>query len=346
MIVILLTGRLNGAPSGKIKLAISLALAASVITAAFLTYTYLDTSDKLAEKLQLASQQEQQIIQQTAAIEAQKSELESKTAELERVNAEMERVNLQMGSLSQELDETHDALQLESNNSEILEDEVDLLNEQAALLNVEISALQSKIKADELRIQELSRSATESGSGRVTVSQYGLGVDQNNHGMVYPIKVEIINSGTGALSVDINNVQYEPGFQAAVRAAAVAASQYSGKSIEDKDIIVRFAPEGPRIGNELVKMDGSSAGAIISAMIAAGLSDRKLDSSILVTGSIAEDGAVGRIGGLQEKLEAAEAFGAKAVLVPESQESESDNNTLSVIGVSNIDELMAQLTVH
>ena len=154
--------------------------------------------------------------------------------------------------------------------------------------------------------------------------------------------MEIINSGTGILSVDINNVQYEPGFQSAVRAAAAAASQYSGESISDKDIVVRFAYEDSRFGGEPVNVDGSSAGAIIAAMIAAGLSDKQINSAILVTGSISEDGTVGRIGSLEEKIVAANTFGAEAILVPESQEVESD--TLTVIGVSGIDEIIAQLT--
>jgi hypothetical protein len=45
---------------------------------------------------------------------------------------------------------------------------------------------------------------------------------------------------------------------------------------------------------------------------------------------------------LEEKLAAADIFGAETMLVPESQEFESD--VMQVIGVSNIDELMQQLT--
>jgi PDZ domain-containing secreted protein len=94
-------------------------------------------------------------------------------------------------------------------------------------------------------------------------------------------------------------------------------------------------------GGEPVKVDGTSAGAVIAAMMAAGLAEKEIKSTVLVTGSISEDGTVGRIGSLEEKIAAADTFGADTLLVPESQEFESD--LMPVIGVSNIDELMEHL---
>ena len=309
-----------------------MALVGSVIVIVIALASYVDLSYRLAEKSELLDQQELHILEYGKTIDAQSAEINAKAAELAQVK---NRINL----LSQELADSEQKLQQESDNAAILEREMDALNEQASILQVEIVALQSKIQADEQRIEDLSR--LNLGSTKTTVSHYGLGVDQNNQGMVFPIRVEIIHSGSGILSVDINNVQYEQGFQTAVRAAATVASQYSGEGISDKDIIVRFAPDGSRFGDSLVKVDGSSAGAIIAAMIVAGLSDSEINSSILVTGSVNEDGTIGRIGSLQEKLVAADAFDAEAMLVPASQEFESD--TIPVIGVSDIHELMERL---
>jgi ATP-dependent Lon protease len=101
------------------------------------------------------------------------------------------------------------------------------------------------------------------------------------------------------------------------------------------------AGDHPREGS-LVKVDGSSAGALIAGMIAAGLSDRDIDPSVLVTGTISQDGKIGRIGSLEEKTDAAATFGAKTVLVPKSQEFESEQ--VLVIGVSDIGELMNYFT--
>jgi PDZ domain-containing secreted protein len=314
---------------------LALALAGAVAMAAFTFSNYLDASSQLASKSQIISDQEREIQQQASTIESQRLEAEAKSAELAQVQ---DRINV----LTQQLEENEKALGEQAEVVVGLKDQLDAANEQAATLDVEIAALQAKIQSDEQTIQELTRKQEAASSGKITVSHFGLGVDQNDVGMVFPIRVEIIQSGTGILSVDINNVQYEPGFQAAVRAAAAAASQYTGESIHDKDIIVRFAPGGAQqFGPEQIKVDGSSAGAIIAAMIAAGLSDAEISSSILVTGSIGEDGSVGRVGGLEAKAVAAAEFGAEAMIVPESQEFESE--LVPVIGVSDIGELMQQL---
>lgn len=329
----MLSDRLNVGASSNAKAALLIALIGSASIAGMAIVGYLDQSSRLAETTDLVMRQENEIAAQTATLDGQNAELEARAAELAQAQ-------IRTDSLIQELDAKEGALQQESIEAEILEAEIKSLNEKTALLEAEVSALQSKIQLDEQRLEELA--GINSGSHRISVSHYGLGVDSSNQGTVFPIKVEITDSGTGILSVDINNVQYEPGFQSAVRAAASAASQYSGESISDKDIVVRFAYEDSRFGGEPVNVDGSSAGAIIAAMIAAGLSDKQINSAILVTGSISDDGTVGRVGSLEEKIVAANTFGAKAILVPESQEIESD--TLVVIGVSDIDEIMAQLT--
>ena len=330
----MLSGRLKGAASSRVAVAVSVALIAAIASAVFMIVVYIDQSSELAEKSQLVLSQEQEILAARQAVAAQREELGAKNAELAQAQSEL-------AATSQELNAALQSLQEESNNAVLLEAEISILSERADLLHAESTALQSKIAADEKRIAELTRASTA--TDRITISHFGLGVDQNNEGIVFPVRVMIIESGSGILSVDINNVQYEPGFQAAVRAAAMAAAKYSGENLAGKDIIVRFSPDGSPVGGELVKVDGSSAGAVIAAMIAAGLSDTQLDNSILVTGSINEEGTVGRIGSLQQKLDAAQAFGADAVLVPKAQEFESEDTL--VIGVSDLDELMEHLSV-
>ena len=324
-------GREDGAAPSRSKqkwliigLAISIAAAAASLTG------YYYNSLELAARSELVSRQQLEIQANSEAIKALNLEIEQKLAELEQADTTV-------SNLEQELSTTEMELGEQSEAAALLRAELDDASEQAILLETEIIALQSKINTDEQRIQELTVKAS---SAKVTVSHYGLGVDQNDRGTVFPIKVEIIESGSGVLSVDINNVQYEPGFQVAVRAAAEAASQYTGTSISDKDIIVRFAQGSAQLDSDL-RVDGSSAGAIIAAMIAAGLSGKDLDTSIMVTGSISDDGQVGRVGGLEEKLIAAEDFGAEAMIVPESQEFESAS--IPVIGVADLGELMEML---
>jgi PDZ domain-containing secreted protein len=329
----LLSDRLNGSAAGGTRLLLSIAIASSAIVASIAIVMYLDQTAKLADQSRIIDYQEQEILEQEAAMAGQQAEIEARSVQLLAVQSQIQ-------ALSAELELKEQNLQDELSNSGNLELEIASLENQAVLLQTQIEALQSKIQIDEQRIAELSRqnSMTE----RTIVTHFGVGVDQNNEGTVFPIKVEIIRSGSGILSVDINNVQYEPGFQSAVRAAAIAASQYSGQSISDKDIIVRFAYEESLFGGEPVKVDGSSAGAVIAAMIAAGLSNAELNDSVLLTGSISEDGTVGRVGSLEQKVVAADTFGAQVMLVPESQEFDSD--LMSVVGVSDINEIMARLT--
>jgi len=329
----LLSDRLKGSAARGPKSVLSLAIAGSAIVAAIAIVAFLDQATKLGEQSKIVNQLEQDILTHEAAMASQQEEIETQTAELLMVQSQIQILSAELRGKEQDL---QDSL----NRSGDLESEITSLENQAALLENQIAALQSKIQLDEQRIAELS--GLNSMADRIVVRHYGLGVDQNNEGTVFPIKVEIIKSGSGILSVDINNVQYEPGFQSAVRAAATAASQYSGQSISDKDIIVRFSYEESLFGGQPVKVDGTSAGAIIAAMMAAGLSGEELNDSVLLTGSISEDGTVGRVGSLGEKLVAAETFGAEVMLVPESQDFDSDR--IDVIGVSNIHEVMARLT--
>jgi PDZ domain-containing secreted protein len=62
---------------------------------------------------------------------------------------------------------------------------------------------------------------------------------------------------------------------------------------------------------------------------------------VLLTGTIQQDGSVGKIGGLESKTDAAAEFGADTMLVPEEQEFW--HPSIDVVGVSDIDEVMRHL---
>lgn len=66
-------------------------------------------------------------------------------------------------------------------------------------------------------------------------------------------------------------------------------------------------------------VDGPSAGATIAALIAATILNANLNGSIVVTGTIEPDGAIGRVGGIAEKAVAAAQNGAKVFAVPRGQ---------------------------
>lgn len=299
----------------------------SVVLAALLVVGVLavqiaSMSSELAIKDGTIELQNKEIEQHLASIALQRQEIESKSAQLEDLNIEIAAKSQEADSLGAELAG---------------------LQAQAQSLQEEIALLQSKIESDEQYAASLSKQLelTQEGAKRVKVSHYSLAVINSERGIVFPIEVEIINSGTGAISVDISNVQYEDAFQGAVRTAAAVASEYTGEPISDKDIIVRIIEDQP--DSELATIDGSSAGALIAGMMVAGLTDREISDNVLVTGTINPNGTVGRVGSIGEKTEAAMDFGANVLLVPESQEFESAQ--IVVVGVLDIEEVVKYLVV-
>lgn len=268
----------------------------------------------LAEKSLQADQQKQALDEYASLLEAQQNELAE-------VNTQLEALGAKVSSLSQEL-ESQERLVSEK-------------SAQAAGLEQQISALQSEIQAKD---KDLARITLENESGkRVHVAHYGLGVDENDNGIVFPIEVEIIGSGGGRISVNVNDVQFEATFQDAVRTAAAVASEYTGISVSDKDIIITLVNDS----DSLIRVDGPSAGAVLAAMITAGLEGKQLDPSVLVTGTIRSDGTIGRVGGLSGKADAADAFGAEKLLVPKGQEFQ--DGRIAIEGVADMKQLASRI---
>lgn len=320
----MLTTRLSNALANRTAVSIVLA---SLIVAGMLGAQVINLSVELASKSSTIERQNQEIEQHLAAIAAQKQEVEEKTAQLDQLNIELMAKSQQVDSLGTEL----------SNQG----DELAVLQAQAGTLQKEIMLLQSKIKSDEQYVASLSKQLelTQQSAKRVKVSHYSLAVVNNERGIVFPIEVEVINSGTGAISVDVSNAQYEDAFQGAVRTAAAVASEYTGQSIADKDIIVRIIDDLDE--GELATIDGSSAGALIAGMLVAGLTDAQVNEDVLLTGTINPNGSIGRVGSIEEKTEAAMDFGAHVLLVPKSQEF--DSGRIAVVGVVDIDGVVKQL---
>jgi uncharacterized protein len=305
---------------------LSVVLAASIIVGA-LGIQVASMSSELANRDRTIELQSQEIEQHLVAIAMQKQEIEGKTAQLEELNAEIAAKSQAVDSLG---------TQLSAQGEELTG-----LQAQSQSLQEEIALLQSKIKSDEQYVAALSKQLelTEQGAKRVKISHYSLAVINSERGVVFPMEVEIINSGTGAVSVDVSNVQYEDAFQSAVKTAASVASEYTGVPISDKDIIVRIIDY--QRDSELATIDGSSAGALITGMIVAGLTDREVNDKVLMTGTINPNGTVGRVGSIEQKTEAAIDFGATILLLPESQEFNSSK--ISVVGVLDIEDVVKYL---
>lgn len=197
--------------------------------------------------------------------------------------------------------------------------------------------LQSEIQAKDQDLTELI--LANAAAKRVHVAHYGLGVDDNGEGIVFPIEIEIIGSGAGRISVDVSNVQYAASFQTAVRTAAEVVSDYTDVTVSDKDVIVRLVNESENV----IRVDGPSAGAIIAVMMLAGLQEKQLNPDILVTGAIESDGTIGSVGGLQGKADAAADYGAEMLLVPDGQEFH--DSRIEIEGVEDINDLADRMII-
>ena len=65
------------------------------------------------------------------------------------------------------------------------------------------------------------------------------------------------------------------------------------------------------------ELDGASAGGVIAVALLSALNKKELPQDFAFTGKILPDGTVGQIGGVVEKIRAAEAEGFKRILIPQ-----------------------------
>ena len=72
------------------------------------------------------------------------------------------------------------------------------------------------------------------------------------------------------------------------------------------------------------RIDGASAGALMTAAVLAGYLGDTIDPTVTMTGTMNPDGTIGPVGGIPQKLEGAAAAGKKIVLVPGGQRYDYD----------------------
>ncbi|HPZ08202.1 MAG TPA: hypothetical protein PL110_08815 [Candidatus Eremiobacteraeota bacterium] len=75
------------------------------------------------------------------------------------------------------------------------------------------------------------------------------------------------------------------------------------------------------------KIDGPSAGCLMTAGVLAALRGQKIKEEVTMTGTINPDGTVGPVGGIPQKLEGAAKKGKKLVLVPAGERTSLDMAT-------------------
>lgn len=114
---------------------------------------------------------------------------------------------------------------------------------------------------------------------------------------------------------------------------------------------VRIGPyyADPPVSVDPEEVGGPSAGLMYTLAILELLGDGDLAGGRIVagTGTIAADGSVGPIGGIRQKIVAAESAGAEIVLVPEgnfAEASSAPHGDIELVPVGSVDDALAFLT--
>ncbi len=148
--------------------------------------------------------------------------------------------------------------------------------------------------------------------GSRSASAYIAATTSDGEGAVGKVNVDI-EAGSGRVLLDANPF-VETDTQLSIKTARNIAEESTGVSLHDRNVIYSFSINGDYLG-------GPSAGSAMTlATIAAVDEERKMRDDVVVTGTIEEDGSIGRVGGVPEKAFAAGRAGAETFIVPEGQE--------------------------
>ena len=134
-------------------------------------------------------------------------------------------------------------------------------------------------------------------------------VNQNRQGLLGKVNVEI-TQGNGKILVNTNPF-LEPDTQYSANIAASVASNVTGVSLDNKNVIYNFDINGTVLG-------GPSAGAAMTLATISALENKKL-KNIGITGTILPNGEIGEVGAVLEKGEAVATNNLTLFLIPNGE---------------------------
>lgn len=149
---------------------------------------------------------------------------------------------------------------------------------------------------------------------RPTMLSDGFFQEVKYSGTVLNITVDI-KDGSGLVLVN-TAIPTGVDFQTSAKTAFKVSQTYTGTDLSNKDVIFSISSKNE---NELQAVDGASAGAAMAVLLVKEIQNEPILDSILLTGTIQEDGSIGPVGGVPEKAEAAGNIGAKTFIVPKGQ---------------------------
>ncbi|MFP4045616.1 MAG: S16 family serine protease [Candidatus Aenigmatarchaeota archaeon] len=148
-----------------------------------------------------------------------------------------------------------------------------------------------------------------------SVQTYLLAATDDGRGIATPIWVKA-EPGAGKVLVDIENLFFWVDTQYSIRLASYVVRGYVNTN-NRYNIIYSIHTNSSIVG-------GPSAGGAMTVATIAAIENRTLNESVVMTGSVTENGRIGRVGSVLEKVKAAERQGFKKILIPEGQNVETD----------------------
>jgi uncharacterized protein len=136
-------------------------------------------------------------------------------------------------------------------------------------------------------------------------------VDAEGNGVVTQLKVQAV-PGEGRALVNINQILFWVDTQFSIRVAKQVAEKITKVPLNKFDLIYS-------IETEATVIEGQSAGAALTIATVAALTNKTINQSVIITGTINPDGTIGPVGGILAKANAAKSAGAKLFLVPAGQ---------------------------
>ena len=136
-------------------------------------------------------------------------------------------------------------------------------------------------------------------------------VDEKGNGVAVDLSVEA-RSGAGRILTNIDKLLFWIDTQYSIQTAKAVAENITGLNTSNIDLIYTINTNATIVG-------GPSAGAAMTVATIAALENKKLNSSVIITGTINPDGSIGKVGAILEKAKAAKDINKTLFLVPQGE---------------------------
>jgi predicted S18 family serine protease len=155
-----------------------------------------------------------------------------------------------------------------------------------------------------------------------TVYMYMPAIDSKGNGVSARLET-MVRPGTGKVLVNINNILSQYDTQLSGRMAAGYAGKYTGINMSGVDVIYSIKADADVV-------EGASAGASMAISVISALEDMPINQSVIITGTVDENGTIGQVGNIAEKGRIGKALNATLYLVPKNQSTDAQTTRVSV----------------